>query len=109
MTEVEASRLARRSDIMKAMAHSSRLLLLEELGRGERCVRDLQILVGADMSTVSKHLARLRNVGLIASTKRGLQVFYRLRCPCALSFFDCIEAVITTVDKGEPPRQEASP
>jgi len=42
-------------------------------------VCELTRLVGADMSTVSRHLAVLRVAGLVIDEKRGLQVFYRLR------------------------------
>ncbi|MGQ9663216.1 MAG: ArsR/SmtB family transcription factor [Kiritimatiellia bacterium] len=67
---------------MKAFAHPSRLLILDELLRhGDRCVCELTKLVGADMSTVSRHLAVLRVAGIVADEKRGLQVFYRLRSP----------------------------
>lgn len=84
----------RRAAVVKALAHPSRLLIVDELSRGERCVCELTDLVGSDISTVSKHLAVLRKAGIVQDEKRGLQVFYRLRCPCVLRFFDCIEAVI---------------
>lgn len=79
---------------MKGLAHPSRLLMVDELSRGERCVCELTDLVGADISTVSKHLSVLKRAGIVQDDKRGLQVFYRLRCPCMLRFLDCIEAVI---------------
>jgi ArsR family transcriptional regulator len=76
------AKLARRAYIVKALAHPSRLLIVDELLRhGERCVCELTRLVGADMSTVSRHLAVLRVAGIVADEKRGLQVFYRLRSP----------------------------
>ncbi len=82
-----------KAQIIKAMAHPSRLMIIDELAKGERCVCDLQRVVGADMSTVSKHLAVMRNAGIVEDRKAGLQVFYRLRVPCILQFFGCIEAV----------------
>lgn len=82
------------------MAHPSRLLLLETLLEGERCVCDLQRLVGADLSTVSKHLALLRDAGLVEDRREGLKVFYRLRVPCVLRFLDCVDAVR---EEGPPP------
>lgn len=82
-----------RAQIIKAMAHPSRLMIIDELSKGERCVCDLQQVVGADMSTVSKHLAVMRNAGIVEDRKAGLQVFYRLRVPCILQFFGCVEAV----------------
>ncbi len=68
-------------------------MMIDELTRGERCVCELTELVGADISTVSKHLALLREAGLVSSQKRGLKVFYRLSCPCILNFFTCVETV----------------
>jgi ArsR family transcriptional regulator len=43
---------------------------------------------------VSRHLALLKNAGLIEDEKRGQMVFYRLRVKCLLNFFDCIENVM---------------
>lgn len=85
-----------RARIIKAMGHGTRLFLVDELSRGERCVCELQALVRADMSTVSKHLAVLREAGIVKDEKRGNQVFYSLRCPCVLSFFECVESVLRT-------------
>ena len=62
-----------RAAVVKALAHPTRLFIVEELSRGARCVADLTNLIGADMSTVSKHLAVLRNVGIVEDDKRGVQ------------------------------------
>jgi ArsR family transcriptional regulator len=80
--------------IVKSMAHPTRLFLVDELSRGERCVCELTALVGADISTVSKHLAVLKNVGIVEDDKRGLQVFYRLKILCVLNFFSCCDVVM---------------
>jgi len=93
MVEREQWVLRERAKILKALAHASRLLIVDELSRGERCVCELTNLVGADISTVSKHLSVLKEAGIVDCDKRGLQVFYRLRVPCILNFFNCIEAV----------------
>jgi ArsR family transcriptional regulator len=79
--------------MMKALAHPTRLFMVEELSKGERCVCELRDMVGADISTVSKHLALLKAAGIVADDKRGLQVFYRLKTPCVLGFFDCVQQV----------------
>lgn len=68
--------------------------MVEELSRGERCVCELTAMVGADMSTVSKHLALLKSAGIVSDQKRGMQVYYRLKMPCVMRFFDCIGEVI---------------
>lgn len=95
------ARFEARARILKALAHPTRLFLVEELARGEQCVGDLTRLVGADVSTVSKHLAVLRSAGLVADAKQGAMVFYRLRVPCALNFFDCVESVLAENAKEE--------
>ncbi len=91
-------RLEARAAIVKALAHPTRLFLVEELSRQPRCVCELQRMVGADMSTVSKHLSILKTAGLVEVDKRGAQVFYSLRVPCVLRFFGCIEAVLAAVE-----------
>jgi len=94
---MDATILARfeaRARIVKAMAHPTRLFIVDVLSRKERCVCELKDMIGVDMSTVSKHLAILKNAGIVSDVKRGSQVFYNLRCPCVLNFFDCVESVI---------------
>lgn len=83
-----------RARILKAIAHPSRLMMVDELSRGERCVCELTNLVGHDISTVSKHLSVLKSAGIVADEKRGKQVYYRLRVPCVLKFFHCLEHVL---------------
>jgi len=88
------ARFDARARVLKALAHPTRLFIVEELSHGERCVCELTEMVGADMSTVSKHLAVLRSAGILADEKRGNQVFYTLRCPCVTDFFGCVEGVL---------------
>ena len=83
-----------RAAIIKAMAHPTRLFIVDELSRNERCVCELTDMIGADVSTVSKHLSVLKAAGIVDDEKRGLQVWYNLKMPCVLKFFDCIESVL---------------
>lgn len=82
-----------RAGIIKALAHPSRMMMVDDLSQGERCVCELTELVGADISTVSKHLALLKDAGIVDYRKDGVQHFYRLKAPCVLNVFRCIEAV----------------
>ena len=84
-----------RAKILKAMAHPSRLLIIEELQKKERCVNELTDMVGADTSTVSKHLSVLKNAGLVTDEKRGNSIFYHLRVPCIMDFMGCVENVLS--------------
>jgi ArsR family transcriptional regulator len=88
-----------RAKVMKALAHPSRLFIVDELSRGERSVNELTEMIGADVSTVSKHLALLKQAGVVIDERRGQQVFYRLRVPCILNFFGCVEAVLEEVGR----------
>lgn len=83
-----------RANVLKALAHPSRLLMVEALANGPRCVCELRELVGSDISTVSKHLSVLKNGGIVADEKSGTQVYYHLLTPCVLNFFGCIESVL---------------
>ena len=88
------ARFEARARVLKALAHPTRLFIVDQLVRGERCVCNLTEMVGADISTVSKHLAVLRAAGIVRDEKRANQVFYRLRCPCVTDFFGCVEGVL---------------
>jgi ArsR family transcriptional regulator len=83
-----------RARVLKALAHPTRLFLLERLGEREHCVCQLTDMVGSDMSTVSKHLSVMRSAGIVAMEKRGQQVWYRLKTACVLNFLTCIESVL---------------
>lgn len=88
-----------RARIIKAMAHPARLCIVDELAKGKLCVNELTTIIGADMSTVSKHLAVLKNVGIIEGTKQNANVFYTLKMPCVLGFFSCVETVLKITAK----------
>lgn len=85
-----------RARVIKAMAHPTRLFIVEELSRKKKCVCELTEMVGADVSTVSKHLSVLKSAGIVSDEKHGTQVFYSLRMPCVLNFFNCVESVLQT-------------
>lgn len=80
--------------IFKALGHPSRLLMVDALRGGEKCVCELQELVGDDMSTVSRHLTVLREAGVVASQKRGVNIYYTLSLCCLDSFLNCTEQLI---------------
>ena len=83
-----------RSTVIKAMAHPTRLIILEFLKDGEKSVGEINTLFDADTSTISKHLAVLKNVGILGDRKEGSRVYYCLQVPCILDFFQCVTEVI---------------
>ena len=66
MDRAKRRHLELRAEVIKAMAHATRLYLVEQLTDGEHCVCDLTDGVGADTSTVSRHLAILKHAGIDA-------------------------------------------
>lgn len=78
--------------VFKALGHPTRLWIVEQLGQcDERCVCEFVDAVGVDFSTVSQHLAILRQAGIVTDERRGKQVFYRLSYPCVLGFIACLQ------------------
>ena len=95
MGEKKRAKYEARAAIVKALAHPARLMIVDELNdHRQRCVCELTELVGTDLSTVSRHLAVLRNAGIVESEKRGTSVYYRLRVKCIRKFFECVESVL---------------
>ena len=95
---IDRSAVRRQAEVLKALAHESRLLMIHRLGEGDctpgELTCELQELVGSDMSTVSKHLSLLKLHGIVIDRREGGQVFYSLRTPCVLNFFSCATQVI---------------
>ncbi len=80
--------------IFKALANPTRLFILQLLNKeGEMCVCKITEVIGYDISTVSKHLAVLRIVGLITSRKEKNMVFYKSLIPCLSEFTACFELI----------------
>jgi ArsR family transcriptional regulator len=96
MTEQQKTLYQAKANVLKALSHPTRLWMAEQLADGERCVCEFVDAVGADFSTVSKHLSVLKQAGIVDVDKRGKQVFYSLRVPCVLRFMHCVEEVIQT-------------
>ena len=94
MTEPEQMRSEARAQILKALAHPTRIFIVDKLSEQPHCVFKLTEMIGADTSTVSKHLSILKNAGIISARKQGTTVYYSLEAPCLLRFIGCVEQVI---------------
>ncbi len=91
MTERELMFSRARADVLKALAHPSRLYMVEKIREKPHCVCELTELVGADTSTVSKHLSLLKAAGIVSDRKEGTTVYYSLAC-------DCIDDILMGVE-----------
>ncbi len=71
--------------LMKVLSNPDRLLLLCELSKGERCVGELETLVGVMQPTLSQQLTVLREEGVVATRKEGKHVYYRIDSESAMA------------------------
>lgn len=84
-----------RAKIIKVLANPLRLRIIDQLDtENEKCVCDLVEALGCDQPAVSKHLAVLKNAGVVASRHEGTRVLYRLRTQCVKDFLACIDRMI---------------
>ena len=86
--------LKARARVMKALASPVRLKIVDELSRGERCICELQPMFPMNKSTLSRHVAELKNVGIVGERREGVRCYLRLQTPCILNVFDCAMGVI---------------
>ena len=79
--------------VAKAVAHPSRLQLLEQLAQGERSVEVLADRTGASIANASQHLQHMRRAGLVTARRDGNFVFYGLADDAVLGLLASIRGV----------------
>lgn len=82
------------AQICKALADPSRLLLIVELRRGARTVNELSAAIGTSQPTTSRHLAVLRDKGLVQAERKGTFVRYSLTDRRILTAIDTLLDVL---------------
>jgi DNA-binding transcriptional ArsR family regulator len=86
--------------MLAAMANPRRLIILCRLAQaGEMTVARLMEAVGLSQSALSQHLALMREGGLLATRKEGLNVHYRIADPRALQLMQSLESVFCAPEK----------
>lgn len=82
----------------KALGHPVRFWIAQQLMEGEHCVHEFVELTKLDFSTVSQHLSALKAAEILATEKRGKEVYYRLVCPCTRTFIECVNEKLKGTD-----------
>ncbi len=85
--------------LCKALAHPTRLLIIDELRDGPRSVSELVELIGLRQSNLSQHLGILRDQRLVIARREGQTVYYSLRDPRVTKAFDLLRQVLRSVLK----------
>lgn len=80
--------LEKKAEILKALGQPTRLRIMEYLRDGERCVCEIFPAIGGQQSNVSRHLAVLKQAGLVADRRVGVSIFYRVKDPAILKVLD---------------------
>lgn len=67
--------------VLKALADRTRLSMIAALRSADAsvCICDFTVAYGLSQPTISHHMARLRDAGLVESSKQGIWIYYRLR------------------------------
>lgn len=66
------------SELLKALSHEARLVVLCQLAEGEKTVTELEQLLGLRQPALSQQLARLRTDGLVGTRRDGRNIYYSL-------------------------------
>jgi len=74
-----AAAAERVSALLKTLGHKDRLLVLCSLAEGERAVGELAADLNLSQSSLSQHLARMRNQGLVETRRESQTIYYSLR------------------------------
>ncbi|MDY6817824.1 MAG: metalloregulator ArsR/SmtB family transcription factor [Halobacteriales archaeon] len=90
---LEENALAGKHAVFQALANKDRLRLLEALRHDERCGCELMVILDAPQSTVSTHLRKLREAGLVKNRKKGKWNYYRIADPAVMDILDLAAAV----------------
>ena len=102
LNEQDRLRAQARAAVLKALAHPTRVYIVDLIAReGPHCVCELTERIGADTSTVSRHLSQLKSAGLLFDRKEGTTVYYDLTCDCISDFMTGLEAVLRARHKRE--------
>lgn len=93
---MEEQIVSMKSDFFKALAHPTRVRILERLAKSEEevCVCELIEDFGIEQSNLSQHLSILRKQHLIESTKVGLKVLYRIKYPEVLVILEKVQEIL---------------
>ncbi len=82
------------AELFKALAHPTRIKILELLRDGEKCVCEIVPLLCVGQPTASQHLAILKNSNLAKSEKKGVSVFYSVTNKKIFDILDLAREII---------------
>jgi DNA-binding transcriptional ArsR family regulator len=94
MSKLDMTIYKLQAELSKTMAHPLRLAILHLLKEGERTVNDLTQATGASQSSVSQHLALMRQQDIVYTRKSGSNIYYRVANPKISQACDMVREVL---------------
>lgn len=76
--------------LMKVLSNRDRMMLLCQIGQGEKCVGELEACLDIHQPTLSQQLTVLRNEELVQTRREGKQIYYTLSNRTALAVMDVL-------------------
>lgn len=81
------------SKILKALSNHRRLLIVCALSHGEKCVGELEDIVGISQSALSQHLAKLREDNLVATRRDAQTIYYSVSSAAVPELLLCLSQI----------------
>ena len=94
MPSLEDRLFALHAEVCKAMANPTRLKILSSLQQGEQSVQALAKRLKVRKANLSQHLAILRQRGIVATRREGLNIYYRCANPKMLKACEILREVL---------------
>lgn len=85
-----------KAELCKTFADPTRLIIISELRSGEKTVGTLREKIGISQPVVSRHLAVLREKGIVRARREGLNVIYSLTDPKITEACDMVHNILLT-------------
>lgn len=82
------------SDFLRAISHPTRIAVLDILRDGEQCVCHMEAMIGLRQASISQQLMILREAGIVAVRRDGLNIYYRVTKPQVFQILDAVDAAI---------------
>lgn len=99
-TNVECvkSNAEKAASILKALSNERRLLIVCALSHGEKCVGELERIVGISQSALSQHLAKLREEKLVSTRRDAQTIYYSVSSPAVSELMGCLSRIYAQPD-----------
>lgn len=91
---MEERALQLKAEVLKALAHPTRLKILECLRGGEKCICEIVPEVNGEQSNISRHVAMMQKSHLLTTRKDGVRVMVKVKNPEVFEILDIVSNLL---------------